>query len=84
MRFAARLSILSPVRRFSFFLLFSPGANIDISDLCITNSVDAVYASNYEAPIILAMDASMVAFVHFKHATWYKNMIMNCPPKPSK
>jgi hypothetical protein len=68
----------------SFFLLFSPGANIDISDLCFANSVDAVYASNYEAPIILAVDASMVAFVRFKHATWYKNMIMNCPPKLSK
>ncbi|CEL02050.1 hypothetical protein ASPCAL01625 [Aspergillus calidoustus] len=34
-----------------------------ITYLCFANSVDAVYASNYEAPIILAMDASMVAFL---------------------
>ncbi|KAL2784370.1 cytochrome P450 [Aspergillus keveii] len=55
-----------------------------ITYLCFANSVDAVHAPNYEAPIILAMDASMGAFVRFKHANWYKNMIMNCPPKLSK
>jgi hypothetical protein len=58
--------------------------NIGFADLCFANSVDAVHAPNYEAPIILAMDASMGAFVRFKHANWYKNMIMNCPPKLSK
>ncbi|KAL2819577.1 cytochrome P450 [Aspergillus cavernicola] len=55
-----------------------------ITYLCFANSVDAVHAPNYEAPIILAMDASIPIFVRFKHASFYKNMIMNCPPGLSK
>lgn len=30
------------------------------------------------------MDASMPVFARFKHAYWYKNMIINCPPGLSK
>ncbi|KAL4879870.1 cytochrome P450 [Aspergillus karnatakaensis] len=55
-----------------------------ITYLCFANSVDAVHTPNYKAPIILAMDASMRVFVRFKHAAWYKNMIVNCPPSLSK
>ncbi|KAK3703653.1 hypothetical protein LTR37_014349 [Vermiconidia calcicola] len=30
------------------------------------------------------MDASLPVFVRFKHAAWYKNMIIHCPPKLSR
>lgn len=52
--------------------------------LCFGNSVNAVYAPDHEAPIILAMDASLPVLVRFKHAAWYKNMIIHCPPTLSK
>ncbi|KAL4944118.1 hypothetical protein BDV06DRAFT_233850 [Aspergillus oleicola] len=55
-----------------------------ITYLCFAKSVDAVHAPKYEAPIILAMDASQKVFVCFKHSSLYKNMIFNCPPKLSK
>lgn len=55
-----------------------------LSALCFGNSVNAVDALNHEAPIILAMDASLPVFVRFKHAAWYKNMIIHCPPTLSK
>ncbi|KAL4912990.1 cytochrome P450 [Aspergillus aurantiobrunneus] len=71
----------SPIDLFYAFRCMS----IDvITYLCFANSVDAVHAPNYEAPIILAMDASLPVFVRFKHSSFYKNMIMNCPPKLSK
>ncbi|KAL3472255.1 cytochrome P450 [Aspergillus californicus] len=71
----------SPIDLFYAFRCMSVDV---ITYLCFANSVDAVHAPNYEAPIILAMDASMSVFVRFKHASFYKNMIMNCPPKLSK
>ncbi|KAL4963865.1 cytochrome P450 [Aspergillus stella-maris] len=55
-----------------------------ITYLCFAKTVDAVHAPKYEAPIILAMDASQKVFVRFKHSSLYKNMIFNCPPKLSK
>lgn len=45
--------------------------------------MNAVDAPNHKAPIILAMDASGPVFARFKHAAWYKNMILSCPPKLS-
>ncbi len=55
-----------------------------ITYLCFGNSVNAIEEPDFEAPIIHAMDASMPVFVRFKHAEWYKNMIMNCPPNISR
>ncbi|RVX69702.1 hypothetical protein B0A52_06346 [Exophiala mesophila] len=55
-----------------------------ITYLCFGNSVDAINAPNHEAPIILAMDASLPVFVRFKHSSMYKNMIINCPPDISR
>ncbi|KAL5050939.1 hypothetical protein BDW71DRAFT_215080 [Aspergillus fruticulosus] len=55
-----------------------------ITYLCFANSVNAVQAPNYESPLLLAMDASMAVFPAFKHFSFYKEMIMNCPPKLSK
>ncbi|KAL2836751.1 cytochrome P450 [Aspergillus pseudodeflectus] len=66
------------------FYAFRRMALYIITYLCFAHSVDAVHAPSYKSPIILAMDASMGAFVRFNHATWYKNMIMNCPPNLSK
>lgn len=45
--------------------------------------MNAVDAPNHEAPIILAMDATGPVFARFKHAAWYKNVILSCPPKLS-
>ncbi|KAL1989053.1 hypothetical protein VTN96DRAFT_5816 [Rasamsonia emersonii] len=55
-----------------------------ITYLCFGNSVNAINAPNHEAPIILAMEASLPVFVCFKHSSLYKGMIMNCPPRISK
>ncbi|KAJ9663462.1 hypothetical protein H2201_005670 [Coniosporium apollinis] len=55
-----------------------------ITYLCFGASVDAIEAPDFKAPIIEAMDASLPVFVRFKHAEWYKNMIMNCPPNISR
>jgi hypothetical protein len=66
----------------SSFILFP--ADKRNEDLCFGNSVDAINAPNHEAPIVLAMDASLPAFVCFKHSSLYKGMIMNCPPNISK
>lgn len=55
-----------------------------VTYLCFGKSVDAIQAPDFKAPIIVAMDEAMVTFVGFKHATWFKNMIINCPPKISR
>ncbi|PGH08839.1 hypothetical protein AJ79_05843 [Helicocarpus griseus UAMH5409] len=55
-----------------------------ITYLCFGKSIDAVHAPKHEAPIVKAMDASLAAFVCFKHSPLYKNMIMKCPPNLSK
>ena len=55
-----------------------------ITYLSFGKSVDAIHAPDFGSPIIRAMDASTEVFVRFKHADWYKNMIMNCPPNLSK
>jgi hypothetical protein len=55
-----------------------------ITYLCFGRSANAIEAPDFRAPIIEAMDASMPVFVRFKHAAWYKNMIMNCPPNISR
>lgn len=38
----------------------------------------------FQAPILLAMDASLPVFVRFKYSEWYRDMILKCPPKLSK
>ena len=55
-----------------------------ITYLSFGKSIDAIEEPNFAAPLIKAMDVSADVFVRFKHADWYKNMIMNCPPKLSK
>lgn len=39
---------------------------------------------DHKAPIIVAMEASLPAFVRFKHSSIYKNMILKCPPNISR
>ena len=55
-----------------------------ITFLSFGKSVNAIDAPGFAAPIIRAMDASTEVFVRFKHADWYKSMILNCPPELSK
>ncbi|EED13527.1 cytochrome P450, putative [Talaromyces stipitatus ATCC 10500] len=55
-----------------------------ITYLCFGNTVNAIEAPGYEAPIIKAMDASLPVFVGFKHSSLLKGAIMNCPPNVSK
>jgi hypothetical protein len=55
-----------------------------VTYLCFGNSVDAINAEGFRAPIIVAMDASYPVFVRFKHSFLYKDMILHCPPKLSK
>lgn len=55
-----------------------------ITTFCFGKPIHAVDAPGFEAPIVLAMDASLPAFVGFKYADIFKNMILKCPPKLSK
>ena len=55
-----------------------------ITYLCFGKSVDAIKAPNFDAPILLAMDASTPVMLRFKHSDAYKNMIQKCPPKIGK
>ncbi|KAI9720911.1 MAG: hypothetical protein M1828_005481 [Chrysothrix sp. TS-e1954] len=55
-----------------------------ITYLSFGKSVKAMDAPDFASPIIKAMDASTEVFVRFKHADWYKNLIINCPPSLSK
>lgn len=53
-------------------------------DLCFGNSVNAIDAPGYEAPILKAMDASLLVFIGFKNSPLSKEAIMNCPPNVSR
>jgi cytochrome P450 len=55
-----------------------------ITTFCFGKPIYAVDAPGFEAPIVMAMDASMPVFVGFKHSELFKNMIMKCPPKLSR
>lgn len=55
-----------------------------ITYLCFGKSVDAINEPNFQAPILLALDASTSVFVRFKHSEVYKNMIQKCPPNIAK
>ncbi|KAK5958385.1 hypothetical protein OHC33_000227 [Knufia fluminis] len=55
-----------------------------ITYICFGHSVNALESPGHEAPIILAMDASLPVFVRFKYSSLYKNMIIKCPPNISK
>jgi cytochrome P450 len=55
-----------------------------ITYLCFGQSVDAINAPGFKAPIIEAMDASLPVPTYFKHSELYKNMIMKCPPDLSR
>ena len=48
--------------------------------LCFGKSVNAIEEPDFEAPILVSMDAGMVVFSRFKHSHTYKNMIMGTPP----
>jgi cytochrome P450 len=51
-----------------------------ITYIAFGKSVNAIDAPGFRAPIVIAMDGSQGTFVRFKHAEWYKNMIVNSPP----
>lgn len=55
-----------------------------ICTFCFGKPINAVDAPDFEAPIVMAMDASMPVFIRFKYSDLFKNMIMKCPPKLSK
>lgn len=54
------------------------------TDLCFGHPVKAIQAPNYQAPILVSMDACQPVFVRFKHSSLYKNMIIKCPPNISR
>lgn len=55
-----------------------------ITTFCFGKPIHAVDAPGFEAPIVVAMDASLPVFVFFKYSELYKNMILKCPPTLSK
>ncbi|KAH7091937.1 cytochrome P450 monooxygenase-like protein [Paraphoma chrysanthemicola] len=55
-----------------------------IMTFCFGKPIDAVDAPDFQAPIVVAMDASAPVFVNFKYSDVFKNMILKCPPNLSK
>ncbi|OAG05802.1 cytochrome P450 monooxygenase-like protein [Paraphaeosphaeria sporulosa] len=55
-----------------------------ITSFCFGKPIYAVDAPGFQAPIVMAMDASLPVFVGFKYSDVFKNMILKCPPKLSK
>ncbi|KNG46269.1 cytochrome p450 monooxygenase, partial [Stemphylium lycopersici] len=55
-----------------------------ITTLCFGSPVNAVDAPDFEAPIVVALDASMPASLYFKYSDLFKNFIMKCPPNISR
>ncbi|KAJ4357623.1 uncharacterized protein N0V89_002199 [Didymosphaeria variabile] len=55
-----------------------------ITTFCFGKPIYAVDAPGFQAPIVMAMDASLPVFVGFKYSDLFKNMILKCPPKLSK
>ncbi len=51
-----------------------------ITAFCFAQSVDAIDAPNYAAPIIQAMEASLPTFIVFKHFPLLRNLIFSLPP----
>ncbi|KAL5374850.1 hypothetical protein DPSP01_011602 [Paraphaeosphaeria sporulosa] len=55
-----------------------------ITSFCFGKPIYAVDAPGFQAPIVMAMDASLPVFVGFKYSDVFKNMILKYPPKLSK
>lgn len=55
-----------------------------ITYLCFGKAMDAIHEPDYRAPLLVAMDASIPSFKLFKHAKWYRDMIVGCPPNISR
>jgi hypothetical protein len=55
-----------------------------ITTFCFGKPIYAVDAPEFQAPIVMAMDASLPVFLGFKYSNLLKNMILKCPPKLSK
>lgn len=51
-----------------------------VTYLCFGKSVDALGSPGFKAPILVAMDSTMLVFARFKYSHTYKNMIFSCPP----
>lgn len=55
-----------------------------ITTFCFGKPIHAVDEPDFQAPIVMAMDASSPVFVMFKYSDLFKNMILKCPPNLSK
>jgi len=55
-----------------------------IMTLCFGNPIHAIDAPGFRAPIVEAMEACSPVFLRFKYSDFYKNMILQCPPKLSR
>lgn len=55
-----------------------------ITTFCFGKPIYAVDEPDFQAPIVMAMDASLPVFVGFKYSDIFKNMILKCPPRLSK
>jgi Cytochrome P450 len=51
-----------------------------ITSFCFAKSVDALGEPDFKAPIIEAMEASLPAFVLFKHFSLIRKAVFNMPP----
>ncbi|EUC34954.1 hypothetical protein COCCADRAFT_35526 [Bipolaris zeicola 26-R-13] len=55
-----------------------------ITTLCFGNPIHAVDAPDFNAPIVVALDASTPVALYFKYSDLFKNFILKCPPKISR
>lgn len=54
-----------------------------ILQYCFNQSVDALGAPEFQAPIIEAMEASLPAFIFFKHFALIRDIVYSLPPRLS-
>jgi len=55
-----------------------------VTYFCFGQSINAINAPGFDAPIIDSLDFSFPIFIRFKYSTLYKNMILKCPPEISR
>lgn len=55
-----------------------------ITTLCFGKPIHAIDAPDFEAPVVVAMDASLPIVLFFKYSSLIKNFILKSPPELSK
>lgn len=72
------------LRNSNLFYAFRCFSTDVITTFCFGKPIHAIDAPDFNAPIVVAMDASLPVFIFFKYSNLIKNFIMKSPPRLSK